>query len=118
VENPAVSWITGGIRLASMLACLIVAASFVLFATHQADYATSNQLADLGNQSALTATKADKPSSVRQTITDASDKLTSPFSNLLGFTKPWPVHIAQLLIALLLYGFAVGYAMRWVRMRL
>jgi len=118
VENPALNWFTGLVRVASLLACLIVAASFILFATHQADHGTSDELAQLGNGSALVKTDQDKPSSVRQSITNVSNTLTSPFSNVLGTDSAWPVHVSQLVIALLLYGFGVSYLVRWIRMRL
>jgi len=117
VENPAVNWFAGLVRAASLLACVIVAMSFILFATHQADGATGNQIAELGNTSVVAKDDADKPSPVRQAITNASNTLTSPFSNVLGSDKAWPIHLSQLIIALLLYGFGVSYAMRWVRMR-
>jgi hypothetical protein len=118
VENPAFSWITGLIRFASLMACLVVAVSFILFATHQADTATSNQVSSVtDNNSAILQNAADKPSSVRKAITNASDTLTSPFSNVLGSDSAWPVHLSQLIIALLLYGFGVSFAVRWLRMR-
>jgi hypothetical protein len=117
VENPALNWFTGLIRVASLVACLIVVMSFLIFATHQADGATGNQVASLGNNSLQIANAKDKPSSLRKTITDASNTLTSPFNGILNSQNPWPAHIIQLLIALALYGFGIGFAVRWVRMR-
>jgi hypothetical protein len=112
-----VNWFTGAIRLASWIACLIVATSFVLFATHQADDGTGNEIAALGNNAVQVQNAKDKPSSIRTAITNASNTLTSPFSNVLNSNKAWPVHLSQLVIALLLYGFGVGFLLRWIRMR-
>jgi len=117
VENPAFNWFTGLVRVASLVACLIVASSFVLFATHQADTGTGDQIAALGNTAPQVQNAADKPSAVRQHITSVSNTLTSPFSNVLGFNNPWPEHISQLVLALLLYGFGVSFLVRMVRMR-
>jgi len=117
VENPTLNWITGLIRLASWVVCLIVVAAFILFATHSADGATAGEVAQLGNSAPLTKTAADKPSSVRQTITNASNTLTSPFTNVFNTTNTWGIHASQLVIALLLYGFGVSYAVRWIRLR-
>jgi len=117
VENPTLIWLTGLIRLASWVVCLIVVAAFILFATHSADGATDGQIAQLGNAAPLTTTTAAKPSSVRQTITNASNTLTSPFTNVFNTSNTWGMHASQLVIALLLYGFGVSYAVRWLRLR-
>jgi hypothetical protein len=113
-----VTWVIGTVRLASLLACLVVVASFTLFVTHQADGATTRQDALLGNATAQAASQTVvKPSAARQDITDASNSLTSPFHNVLGSDSAWTLNISQLVIALLVYGVGVGFALRWLRMR-
>jgi hypothetical protein len=120
VENPLVSCLTALVRIASLTACLIVVIAFIVFATHQATDASTQQVADLGSAGAIAAhTKAvdAKPSTLRQAVTDASNTLTSPFHNVLGTSDQWGMHVSQLVIALLLYGFGVGFVMRAVRLR-
>ena len=97
----------------SLLACLIVAISFVNFATNQAGQGTSHEVGLVGP----TTSQASKPDSVTQQITDVSNKLTSPFQNVLGTNSAWPLHISQLVIALLLYGFGVSFVLRVLQMR-
>ncbi len=118
--NPALNLFAGLVRIASLAACTIVVIAFIVFATHQANDAATQQVADLGSSSAVAAhTKAvdAKPSALRQAVTDASNTLTSPFHNVLGTSNQWGMHISQLVIALLLYGFGLSFLMRAVLLR-
>ena len=104
--------------MASLGACLVVAIAFVLFVTHQADHATAQQVALLGNTKALVASQqVTKPSAERQAFMDASDTLTSPFHNVLGTSSAWTLHVSQLLLAFLIYGVGVGFLVRAVLLR-
>ena len=124
--NPVLNLTTGLLRLGSIVVCMIVVIAFILFASNQAGDATSQQLTLLGNTSnSITATGATgttaqppgKSETPRQYVTDASNTLTSPFHNVFGTTSAWGMHISQLVIALLVYGFGVGFLLRAVRMR-
>jgi hypothetical protein len=120
VEHSLVNGLAGLVRVASWTACVIVLIAFILFATHQANDAATLQAADLGSASAAAAhTKAidARPSTIRQGITDASNTLTSPFHNVFGTSNQWGMHVSQLLIAILLYGFGVSYLARAVLLR-
>ena len=112
--NPAFNWFVGIVRFVSLIACLIVAISFVNFATNQAGQGTSHEVGLLAGPA---TSKNSKPDSVTQQITDVSNKLTSPFQNVLGTSSAWPLHISQLVIALLLYGFGVSFVLRVLQMR-
>ena len=109
------------VRLASWIACLVVLIAFILFATNQAGAATNQQLSTLSGPSTVTAAPGAKPSagstSLRQKVTNVSDTLTSPFHNVLSTSSAWGMHVSQLVIALLLYGFGVSFALRAMAMR-
>ncbi len=104
-------------RFASLIACLIVITAFLLFATNQAGTATTHLVNNSGTSVTIQGPKPAKPGSVRQTVTNASNTLTSPFQNVLGSTNTWVLHTSQLLLALLIYGFGVSFALRFVQMR-
>jgi hypothetical protein len=120
VEHQLVNGFTALVRLASLIACLIVVMAFLMFATNQAGTATNHLVNDSGLPASATPTAAKapaKPSSVRQTVTDASNTLTSPFQNVLGSSNTWVLHTSQLVLALLIYGFGVSFVTRWLRLR-
>lgn len=119
--NPVLNFLAGLVRLASGIACLIVVVAFILFATHQANAATSQQIAALGQPGNISAAPAAQPSAssttLRQRVMDVSDTITSPFHNVFNTTSAWGLHVSQLVIALLLYGFGVSFLLRTVAMR-
>ena len=98
--------------------CLIVIASFVIFAVQQTKSASKQQTeAVTGN----TNTGPSKPastheSSLHKDIDEASTELTSPFAGIVsGSSSEWVVRGVKLLLALVVYGFGLGYLARWVR---
>jgi hypothetical protein len=120
------SSIAGLLRLASLVICLIVIASFAVFAVDQAKGASTHQ------QEALTDgtpsnTNGDSPrssgtsttgneGSVHKTIDEASNTFTSPFSEVTSGSKnAWTIHGANLLLALVIYGFGLGFLARVVQ---
>jgi hypothetical protein len=112
------------LRLASRVICLIVIVSFALFAVEQTSSASTHQQNEI-NESApatsRTATTSGKPktkSTVHKTIDEASSSLTSPFSGITaGWKNQWAIHGVDLVLALLLYGFALGFLARTLRVR-
>jgi hypothetical protein len=55
---------------------------------------------------------------VRRTLDDASEWLTSPFAALTsGSHSEWAIRGVDLLLALALYGFGVGFLARTLRVR-
>jgi hypothetical protein len=113
------------VGLASIVTCTIVIASFALFAVNQTSQASNHQTQVLRGEVSTeaagpTSGTPAKPhkSSVRNTIDDASEWLTSPFDSLTsGSHSEWAVHGIDLGLALVLYGFGVGFLVRTLRVR-
>ena len=115
------------LRLVSRLACLIVLASFALFAIDQAGNASAHQQnavdasAPPSIASSLKAPPAPSKKSstgVRHVIDEASSAITSPFSGAVaGVHNEWASRGALTALALLIYGFGLGFLARFLRVR-
>ncbi len=111
------------LRLASRIICLIVIVSFALFALEQTSSASTHQQNEINEDSPTSRAPAPKAktktkSAVHKTIDEASSSLTSPFSGITaGWTNQWAIHGVDLVLALLLYGFALGFLARTLRVR-
>ena len=115
------SSIAGLLRLASVVICLIVVASFTIFAVDQAKGASSQQEplvrgapsnTNGEGQSKSGSSSADE-SGVHKTVDEASNSLTSPFSGITAGSKSvWTIHGVNLLLALVIYGFGLGFLAR------
>jgi hypothetical protein len=112
------------IGLGSIVACAIVIASFTLFAVNQTGQASTNEQRVLRGEVSTEAggqrppaPKAHK-SSVRKSIDEAAEWLTSPFASLTSAShSEWENHGIDLLLALALYGFGAGFLARALRVR-
>jgi len=129
-------------RLASIVICLIVGASFTLFAVNQTRGAASHQEALLneglpaqtagagghgasagarvsagaGAGTGAAAKSSSHESSLRSSIDDAANTLTSPFAGITSDTSSeWTIHTVKLLLALAIYGFGLGFLARVLR---
>jgi hypothetical protein len=114
------SSITGLMRLASRVICLIVIAWFVVFAVDQTSAASSHQQNELNEAPAATTGVArDKhESTLHRTLNETADALTSPFAGVVsGSNSEWTVHIVKTLVALLVYGFGLAFLARFLRVR-
>ena len=112
------------LRLASIVICVITVASFALFVTNQTKSASSHQQAVLNG---AVPTEGSSPSSgageavhqksaVHRVIDEASEALTSPFSGVTaGSSSEWVIHGADVGLALLVYGFGLGFLVRVIR---
>jgi hypothetical protein len=109
------------LRLASFAVCLIVIASFVSFAVVETKSASGRQ-----GEEAASPTGASKPipsnssrneGSVRKALDEASAELTSPFDGLISSSSEWATRGVKLLLALVVYGFGIGYLARVLRVR-
>jgi hypothetical protein len=121
--------LASALRLASFVLCLIVIASFALFAINETSNASAHQQQELNNAAPATAagsstapaawhTRSGK-SSVRKVIDEASDAVTSPFSLATDATSSqWLIHAINLLLTLLIYGFGLAFLARVIRVRL
>jgi hypothetical protein len=117
------------LRLASFVICLIVIASFVVFAVDQTKSASGHQQEVVAsgspvatNGSGVTGqaptTGASHKSSIHKAIDEASGDLTSPFSSIVSSSSSeWAERGSRLLLALLVYGFGLGYLARAIRVR-
>ncbi len=120
------------LRLVSWAICLVVIASFVIFVTEQAKAGSSHQQEVLngtaaapgsqtpGTASSTSTSPSESPpvhqSSVHKTIDEASEELTSPFSGVVSKSKSlWLFRIVNLLLALAIYGFGLGYIARRIK---
>ena len=110
-------------RLASVVICLIVIASFTIFAVDQTKGASVHQQQELtvGTRAATSSAPKSTPAhegAVHEAIDEASNKLTSPFSGVTsGSSSEWAIHGVNLLLALAIYGFGLGYLARVIRVR-
>jgi predicted PurR-regulated permease PerM len=111
------------LRLASLVICAIVIASFAIFAYEQTKSASKHQTEELsGGPSPAGATSgssgnASHDSSVHREIDNAAQKLTSPFAGVVSSSSEWLTRGVKLLLALLVYGFGVGFLARTLRVR-
>lgn len=103
----------------SLVACLLVAISFVLFAHDQVAGASRHQQAEVagtaigsGSGPAPAATPKHQP---RAFIDSAAKTLTSPFSALVSSNNPWVSHGVPAVLGLLVYGLGLGIVARVAR---
>jgi len=115
------------LRSASMLICGIVIASFVVFAVVQTKTASAHQQEELKG-APITSTngrpvtppgKAPGPKgTVHKTLDEVSETFTSPFAGVVsGSDGEWTTEGVKLILALLVYGFGLGYLARILRVR-
>lgn len=113
------------LRLASILISVIVIVSFAFFAFDQTGSASSHQREQIasgagaspGSQHSAGSSQAHE-GAVRKAIDEASSRLTSPFSAITsGATSEWAIRGAKLLLALVVYGFGLGFLARVLRVR-
>jgi hypothetical protein len=119
--------LAGLLRLVSIVLCLLVTVSFVLFVVHDTSVASAHQQDVLnsgvppGQPLPASATPAAQPpskSSLRATIDELAEGATSPFSGLTSsWTSEWLKRGVLLALALLVYGFGLGYIARTIRVR-
>jgi hypothetical protein len=115
------------LRLASLIICLIVAASFLVFVIDQTGSASTHQQKELSELPSPTNTPAaadpstpapKHESTVHKTIDEAADVLTSPFSSVVsGSHSQWVIRGVKTLLALLVFGLGLSYLARVIRVR-
>ena len=107
----------------SIATCLIVIASFAVFAADQTKAASGRQQEQVNGLTAGVpaqgagpgSTAAAKPheSVIHEALDEAASTVTAPFSGLVsGSTSEWAIRAGKLLAALLVYGFGLGYLAR------
>lgn len=117
------SSLAGLLLLASRIACLIVAASFVVFVVDQTGSASTHQQNVLaGNASSSdesgSSSSTAKESSLHRTLDEAANALTSPFAGVVsGADSEWVTELVRTVLALLAYGLGVAFLVRIIRIR-
>jgi hypothetical protein len=114
------SSITGLMRLASRVICVIVIAWFVVFAVNQTSTASTHQQNEVAETApAQGESSAAKPEgTLHRTLNETADALTSPFAGVVsGSNSEWTIHIVKTLLALLVYGFGLAFLARFLRVR-
>ncbi len=105
------------LRVASIALCLLVALSFLLFAVNQTSTASGHQQAELAGGSAVAQSHGGhaQERGFHRSVDEVAEAVTSPVSGLSS--SAWAEHGLRLLFALLVYGFALGYLARVLRVR-
>jgi hypothetical protein len=113
------SSVAGLLRLASWVICLLVAASFLIFVVEQTSSASTHQQEELNEHRAPNSSPAVKhDSTLHKTIDETADFFTSPFAGIVaGSNSQWVIHGVKTVLALLVYGFALGYLVRVLHVR-
>jgi hypothetical protein len=117
------SSITGLMRLASRVICLIVIAWFVVFVVNQTSSASTHQQNEVTEETSPpagepSASAAKHESTLHRTLDEAANALTSPFAGIVsGSSSEWTIHIVKTLLALFVYGFGLAFLARFLRVR-
>lgn len=117
----------GLLRLVSVVASLIVGASFVMFALDESQTASDASTRAIAGQAAAAAPdptareetlREQAHSKPREVVDDADDILVKPFAWASdGSSSRWARKGVPTLLALLVYGFGLGFLARAIRMR-
>jgi hypothetical protein len=106
------------LRLVSITICVLVSASFLVFAVNQTKTASNHQQSVLANEGGEESTASKKEGSLHRTLDETAKAFTNPFSGIVANSSgEWAVRSFELLMALLVYGFGLGYLARVIRVR-
>jgi hypothetical protein len=103
---------------AAFVCCAFVVLSFVMFVHDQAAAGSQHQSNELVGATTSPGGSAPAPvhhSQPRRFIDGAANDLTSPFRSLVHSTNVWVTHGVPTLLALLVYGFGLGFLARFSR---
>lgn len=111
------------LSFAAVVCCGLVVVSFALFAAGQAAAGSAHQVQALSGVTAATGAAAGAPAAPatrpeaqpRRFIDGAAALLRSPFDGVVQSDSPWVNEALPSALALLAYGFGLGYAARLVR---
>jgi hypothetical protein len=118
VLTRAFSSLVGVAVIASRIACVIVIAWFVVFAVDQSKSASTHQQNEVPGGVHQTASPPRHRSTATKTLDEAGHFLTTPFRPLASkSSNVWLSHGIDLLLVLLVYGLAVGFVARVIRVR-
>ncbi len=122
------SSLAGVLKLASIVLCLTVLASFALFVVNRTSSASHHQQQELNGETLKSGSEKEVgvapdsgggKGSLRRRIDELSEAVTSPFAGLTnGSSSQWLIRGVDLLLALVVYGFGLGFLARVIRVRL
>ena len=98
---------------------MIVAASFLVFAVQQTKTASGHQQEEVASPTGQTAEEpaVRHEGTLHKALDEVSSELTSPFAGVVSSSSEWTTRGVKLLIALVVYGFGLGYLARVLRVR-
>jgi hypothetical protein len=115
------------LRTLAIAICSILVVSFGLFAIDETRAASEQSAAEIASHEATRAAdpspdqeraREQAHSSVREMIDDANDVLVSPFSGIVnGSSSSWTRRGVPGLLALIVFGFGLGYLSRFTQGR-
>jgi hypothetical protein len=106
------------LRVASIVLCLIVIVSTLLFAVNRTSTASGHQREELGETTVVTQTASKShENAFHKGVDEVAEEVTAPVSGLVSSSSEWANHGIRLVFALLVYGFGLGYLARAVRVR-
>src|SRR5271155_3889296 len=104
------------LKVASFVICVIVVLSFGAFAIEQTKTGSEHQQKEVSGE--VEPTKTSHPGTVHRALDEVSSELTSPFAGVIsGSSSEWLIRGVELLLALAVYGFGLGYLARVLRVR-
>jgi hypothetical protein len=118
-----VSVIERAIRVVAVVASAIVLISFGLFAIDQARAGSKREQDRLAQQDTADPTAAQERqrekahSGIRERLDDADDFLLQPFTGIVDSGNEWAQRGVPTVIALVVYGFGLGFVARIARGR-
>jgi hypothetical protein len=103
--------------LTSLVCCVLVFGSFVMFATDQLAGASRQQaqLVAAGPTGPKPTASPARPAQPRRFIDGAAHTLTAPFSSVVASRSPWVTHGIPAALALLVYGWGLSSLARFAR---
>jgi hypothetical protein len=108
--------ISRAFRLVGFVCCILVVASFAMFARDQMAGASQHQQNELvagANPTAPSAGAGTHHAPPRRFIDGAAKILTKPFDAIIRSSNQWVRHGLPALFALIVYGFGLGYLARY-----
>jgi hypothetical protein len=110
--------VDGALRWAAIAATLFLVTGFVMFAGDEMSHASAQQVTYLSStDSGQERAREAHHSSVREAIDDVDDVLLRPFTGVANSSNHWVRQGIPTLLALLIYGFGLGFLARYVRVR-
>jgi hypothetical protein len=102
-------------RLTAFACCVLVVASFAMFARDQLAGASQHQQSELvaGAHPTAASGTPTKPAEPRHFIDEAAHVLTKPFEAIVQSSNLWVKHGLPAVFALLVYGLGLGYLGRF-----